>query len=274
MCARKRSHIFTSRRTWVSVTVILLIVGYLAYMRYWLPKQASTDVFSLLQNNGYTPNPAFSGLLRPGNIIQVTELGTGAKEHQMAIPLVFAWADECFPDQFPRTQEFTLPQGTGSSSAGLSVSREAAARLIPSLNLQSEAVADYSLRLENTRVQAFAKGDLSGSFSKPCVAKLKTAIRAGDKIEWFKLILASVVADAVTLQVQWKENSSADVRSRVMENAQNALANTGVPTSGPARDSGLKVGITNNSKKETTISAKGFVIIGYQARPIQPDTNP
>jgi len=272
MSATKRSSILTSRRTWVAVTIITLIVGYLAYMRYWLPRQASSDVFSLLQNSGYTPNPTFSGLFRPGNIVQVTEFGTDAKEHQLAVPVLFAWADECFPGQIPKTQEFTLPEGAGSLSAGLTVGRESAKQLIPSLNLQSEAVADYSLKLENTRIQVFAKGDLSGGFSKACVTKLKAAIHAGDKVEWFKLILASVVADSVTLQVQWKENSSADARSRVTENAQNALAQTGVAASGPAKDSGLKVGITNNSGKQTTISARGFVIIGYQARPIQADT--
>ena len=273
MCAKKRSNIFMSPRTWGAIAVSVLVVGYVAYMRYWLPKQTSIDVFTLLQTNGYTPNPAFSGLLRPGNIIQVTELGTDGKEHQMAVPLLFAWADDCFPGQVPRTQEFTLPQGTGSSSGGLDVSKEAAAALMPSLNLHSEAVADYSLRLENTRVQAFAKGDLSGGFSKPCVAKLNTATRAGDKIEWFRLILASVVADAVTLQVQWKQTSSADARSRVAENATRALAQTGATDSSPDGGSGLNIGITNNSQKETTISARGLVIVGYQARPIQPSTS-
>ncbi len=168
-----------------------------------------------------------------------------------------------------------LPEETGSAAAGLTLSGEAVLRFIPSLGFQGEAVGNYSLRLENTRVQAFAKGDLSGGFSKSCVAKLTKAMNAGDKIEWFNLILASVVADTVTLQVQWKETSSADARSRVIENVEKTLAQTGTTTFSSTRDSPpLHVGITNNSQKQTTISAKGFVIIGYQARPIQPDASP
>jgi hypothetical protein len=253
---------------------VLLILGYLAYMRYWLPKQASPDVFSLLQENGYTPNPGFSGLFRPGNLIQVTEQGQDGKEHAIAMPVLFAWADECFPAQVPRIQEFTLPNETGSAAARLTVSGKALLRLMPSLGLQSEAVADYSLRLENTRVQAFAKGDLSGGFSKPCVAKLTKAIRAGDKVEWFRLILASVVADSATVEVQWRDNSSAEARSRAAEDVKNTLAQTEAASSGATRDASMKVVITNNSKKTTTISASGFVILGYQSRSIQPDVSP
>ena len=271
MCAKKRSSIFKSRRMWTIIALLLLIVGYFSYTRWWLPKKTTADVYSLLQNNGYTPNPDFSGLFRPGNIIQITELGTDGKQHPITTPVLFAWADECFPGQVPRTQEFTIPQGTGSSAASLTLSRDVAMRLLPAVSLHSEAVANYSLKLENTRVQAFAKGDLSGSFSSSCVAKLKRAIHAGDEIDWFKLILASVVADAITLQVQWKENSSAEARNQVTGNAKSALA-ASVVTGNPEKDSGMKVGITNNTSQETTISAKGLIIVGYMARSLQPET--
>jgi hypothetical protein len=256
---------------WWGVVLLVLIVGYFIYTHRFMSPQA--DVFRLLESKGYTPNPGFSGLFRPGNVIQVTEEGVDGKEHPIASPLVFAWSDECFPGQVPRTQEFTIHQGTGSMDTGLKVSPQVATRLIPSLKLDSEAVADYSLKLENTRVQAFAKGDLSGGFSVSCVDKLKRAIRAGDKVDWFRLVLAAIVADAVTIEVHWKENISADTKLQLTRDAQSALESTGT-SSASDKSSGVHVGITNNSNQKTTISATGLVIIGYQARPIQPEITP
>jgi hypothetical protein len=256
---------------WWGAALLVLIVGYLIYSHRLMSTQA--NVFRLLESKGYTPNPGFSGLFRPGNVIQVTDEAADGKEHPIATPLVFAWSDECFPGQVPRTQEFTINQGTGSRGAGLKVGSQAAMRLIPSLKLDSEAVADYSLSLENTRVQAFAKGDLSGGFSTSCVDKLKRAIRAGDKVEWFRLILAAIVADAVTIQVHWKEDTSADTKLQLTRDAQSALEST-VTSGASDKSSGVQVGITSNSNQETTISARGLVIIGYQARPIQPETTP
>ncbi len=250
-----------------------MILGYFVYAKWWMPAHATADVFGLLESKGYTPNPGFSGLFRPGNLIQVTELGAAEKEQPIPTPLLFAWGDECFPGRVPRSQEFTLPQGTGSFAASLNVGRETTARLLPSLNLRSEAVADYSLALENTRVLVFAKGDLSGGFSRECVSKLQRAIRAGDKIEWFRLILASVVADAVTLHIRWKDSSAADARNELAGIAKNTLAQT-VATGSHTNGSDVKIGITNQSTRDTTISARGLVIIGYQARPMQPETNP
>jgi hypothetical protein len=266
---KKWSGFVKSRTAWSSLAFLVLIAAYFTYTHTYLSRQE--DVFRLLENKGYTPNAGFSGLFRPGNLIQVTEQEADGKEHPIAAPVLFAWSDECFPGQVPRTQEFTIPQGTGSVSTSLNIGREAATRLMPSLKFGSEAVADYSLKLENTRVQAFAKGDLSGRFSAQCVEKLKRAIRAGDKIQWFQLILASVVADAVTIQVRWKETTSADARLQLIQDAKSALekaATPGVPSDG----SGVHVGITNNSSKETTISGAGLLIIGYQSRPIQPET--
>ena len=272
MHARKPVHVFLSRKAWLAIAISCALLAYWVWMRWFIPKQTEADVFALLQAKEYTPNPGFSGLYRPGNIIQVAEQGTSGEDHQLVVPVVFAWGSDCFPDQVPKTQEFTLSQGTGSLGGSLSVNRESTARLLPSLNLHSEMVADYSVKLENPHLLVFAKGDLSGDFSRPCVAKLKAAIRSGDKVEWFKVVLAAVVADAVTLEIRWKDNSSVDARNRVTENAKDAIGSKPSFDASASANSGMNIALTNSSEKDTTMAAKGLVIIGYQARSIQPSS--
>ncbi|HLZ41770.1 MAG TPA: hypothetical protein VKQ11_12455 [Candidatus Sulfotelmatobacter sp.] len=274
MSAKKRSSNFRSPRVWMIAAVIAAVAAYVVYSRYFLKRQISTDVFSLLEQRGYTPNPGFSGLFRPGNIIQVSEPGENGGERALATPLLFAWADECFPDKAPRNEEFTVAQGTGTQSASLKVSGDRVFRLVPSLTLDSRAVANYSLKVGDTRVLAFAKGELSGGFSKSCVEKLNQAIRAGDKVEWFRLILSSVVADELTLEMQWKQNLSADARGAVVEKSKSALSQVDSGEQPASRNSGVRMGITDSGAMTTAISAKGLVILGYQARPIQKSEGP
>jgi len=273
MHAGKPVRAFLSQKAWFAIAISCGILAYWVWMRWCLPKQTEADVFALLQAKGYTPNPGFSGLFRPGNIIQVAEQGTGGQDHQLAVPVIFAWGSDCFPNQVPKTQEFTLAQGTGSLAGSLNVNKRSAERLLPALNLHSEAIADYSAKLENTHLLVFAKGDLSGDFSKSCVAKLKAAIRSGDKVEWFKVVLAAVVADAVNLKIRWKDNSSIDARNQATENVKDAIGSKPNSDANASANSGMKIGITNSSEKDTTISTKGLVIIGYQARSIQPSSS-
>ena len=258
--------------TWISVILLALFALYFAYARYSLSKRGLTDFFDLLERRGYTPNLDFSGVVRPGNVIQVVEGGADAKDRQLATPLVVAWSDKCFPGRNPRTLEFTLPETQGKSSAGLS--GRSLARMMPSLNIESDAVAGYALTVENTRIQTFAKSDLSTEFSPSCVDALKTAIEGGDKVEWFRVVIEAVVADALTLEVQWKDNTSVEARKSVTDKAGTALAQTGIANGPLANDSGMKVGVTTNDERKTTISAKGLVIIAYRGRPIQPVLGP
>lgn len=254
---------------WVSVALLALLVSYFVHRKYAIQNQGVGDFFALLAQRGYQPNIGFSGALRPGNIIQVAEQDAVSKERQLATPLVVEWADKCFPGLTPRTLEFTLPEFKGQSSAGLTLSGKMLSRMLPALNLEDNTVANYSLTLENTRVQTFSKGDLSSEFSAPCVAGLRTAIAGGDRVEWLRVVVEAIVADALTLQVEWKDNASLDAREKIANKASKALSRTAA-SGAPKDDSDLKVAVTTNDSKRTTLSAHGFVIVGYRARPLQP----
>jgi hypothetical protein len=142
-------------------------------------------------------------------------------------------------------------------------------RMMPSLNLENNTVASYSLTLEDTRIQTFAKTDLSSEFSAPCVAALQTAIDGGEKVEWLRVVVEAIVADALTLQVDWKDNASMETRENVANTVSKALSRTAA-ASNAGDNSELKVAVTKSDTKQTTVSAKGFVIVGYRARPLQP----
>jgi hypothetical protein len=272
--ANQARRIVRHTRTWVSIVMLALPVAYFMYAKYSLPKRGLGDFFGALSELGYTPNIGFSGTFRAGNVIQVAEQGSDGKDRQLVTPLVVTWADKCFPGQTPRTLEFTLPETRGRSSASLTLSGNMLARMMPSLNIEDNAVADYALTLENTRIQTFAKSDLSTEFSAPCVAALRTAIEGGDKVEWLRVVMEAVVADALTLQMEWRDNTSVEARQRVTDKVGKALAQTAVAEGRTATNSELEVGVTKGDTKETMISAKGLVIVGYRARPLQPVLGP
>lgn len=142
--------------------------------------------------------------------------------------------------------------------------------MMPSLNLENNAVANYSLTLQNTRIQTFAKTDLSSEFSAPCVTALQTAIDGGDKVEWLRVVMEAIVADALTLQLDWKDNASMETRENVANTAGKALTRTVAASNTSGGDSALKIAVAKSDTKRTTLSAQGFVIVGYRARPLQP----
>jgi hypothetical protein len=162
---------------------------------------------------------------------------------------------------------FVLPQAqSGTKAVSLTLGAEGLARFVPSLELDGDAVADYNLRIDNPRVYTFAKGDLSGSFSDKCVRAYDRQIRAGDKPAWFAIILDAVVAEKLVLEMTWKENVSAEARTKAATNAENALA---VNADGSLLDKDspqASVSLASEDKEHTVITADGPVVIGYRSR--------
>jgi len=267
--ANKRGKLRGGAGLWMGIVLVAIPITYFAYRRYEIHRTGMEDFFVLLDQRGYTPNVGFSGVFRPGNVIQVAEDGPDAKGRTLETPIVVAWADTCFPNRPPRTLEFTLPEFQGESSAELTLTGEMLPRILPSLDFDNKAVANYALTLENVRIQTFAKADLSSEFSAPCVATLRTAINGGDKIEWFRVVLEAIVADALTLQMDWKSNASMETREKVATKAEKALTQSVAVGRGNA-DSGIKVAVKADDVKRMTVSARGFVIVGYRARPLEP----
>jgi hypothetical protein len=270
---REKGRLRSLAKFWISTLLVVVLIGYFAYRKWAMQRHGLEDFFVLLDQRGYTPNVGFSGVFRPGNVIQVAEEGADARDRALVTPLVVVWADKCFPNHNPRTLEFSLPQYEGESSANLTLTGDMLSRMLPSLEFDDKAVARYSLTLENVRIESFAKTDLSSEFSAPCVAALRTAIDAGDKVEWLRVVLEAIVADALTLQVDWSDNASMNAREKLANKAGKALTQN-VTNSTGGNDPEVRVAVDTGDTRRTKVSARGLVIVGYRARPLQPVRSP
>lgn len=253
---------------WIVLGIIVLMLAYGLYVAFFVKEDRGLrDIFRILNEQGYTANVGLSGIFRPGNVIQVMEGGPDRPERQLLSPLLFLWGSDCFPDAELRESYFALPEYAGASSASLSLEPSMLVRLLPKLRVESRAVADYSLKLENTRVQTIARADLSGRFSEKCVEALRQTLDDGDKIAWFAVVVEAVVSDSLAFEVRWKIDSSAEARAAFKNELQQSLASVGGEH---GRSGGLEVNLAADDEKKTVISAKGLVVIGYRARPMEP----
>lgn len=263
------------RRRWFSfvfvagaVTVVFL--AFQLYTRVLMKRDLVGDIFTLVASQGYTPTIGFAGTYEPGNIIQVAEANSGGGERALDVPLVFMWATECFPGIEARDRNFVIPQFSGSTSAALTAGAPAISRVVPAISLKSNAIVDYRLSFNNARVRTLARGEISGKLSDKCVAALNQEIASGDKIDWYRTIVEAVIADELFFEMDWKENTTADARKDVVEKATRSfakIADTGRKTTGKTA---LELNIIQNDTQKTVMSARGLIVIGYKARPMQP----
>jgi hypothetical protein len=142
--------------------------------------------------------------------------------------------------------------------------------MFPDFSIDSDAVVDYSLTMDNVQVRSFAKGDLSTALSYKCVQDLKTALESGDKIEWFKVILASVTADSLFMEIVWRAEAAAEVRKDIVSKAEKELANTTQSKTGIKVFPEVFMNVGNEDYKKTTLSSDGIVVLGYMTRSLQP----
>ena len=233
-----------------------------------------SDIFHILKEQDYTANVGFDGTYRPGSVIQTMERGQDGSERQLASPLLFLWGSDCFPDLQPRESQFVLPESAGTAAASLSLTARTLSQLMPALRLDNSAVATYRLKFDNLRVETIAKADLSMSFSEKCVAALSQAVEhvddlPGEKIEWFSVIVAAIVADSLTFEMNWRTGLSGETRAAVRAQVEEQLS--GLVGQGEGEvSSGGEVALTLDNEKTTVMAAKGLVVVGYRPRPLQP----
>ena len=256
--------------------IVVLMIAYWTYVEFLVKRDdpGISDVFHILREQGYTANIGFNGTYRPGSVIQMMEGGQDGSERQLASPLLFLWGSDCFPDLQPRESQFVLPESAGTAESSLSLSAQALGRLMPGLKLDNSAVATYRLKFDNLRVQTIAKADLSMSFSEKCVAALSQAVEhvddlPGEKIEWFSVIVAAIVADSLTFEMNWRTGLSGETRAAVRAQVEEQLS--GLVGQGEGEvSSGGEVALTLDNEKTTVMAAKGLVVVGYRPRPLQP----
>ena len=257
-------------RRWLAVGAALAALAVVGLYIVNRPAPAAgglTDLFALLTQQGYRANTGFSGNFEPGNIVRIAEAGPDGLGRPLATPVVFMWASDCFPGQAPRRTEFVIPESAGSSSAALTLGAGALRRWLPAFGIAESAASSYSLRLDDTAVQTFALGDLSGAFSDRCVRALEAAMKAGDAPAWFAIVVEAVIAEGLSMQVEWRGALDAGTRDSATEYVRDTLARLTRSNEGAAANSAR---VEAQDTRRTVIAADGPLIVAYRARPIQP----
>ena len=230
------------------------------------------DIFEILESQNYTRNASLSGMYRPGDVIQIIEATSDEEERSLASPVVFLWSSDCFPGKTSRIAPFTLPQTSGTSTASIGLSASKVSSILPSLKLDSAATVDYNLKLENVTVHTMAKGDLSGKFAPYCIDALERQVRGGDKPGWFAVILESVIADKLLLEIKWKADTDADARASIVKRTKKDITKLIKTSDKQASHIELTVDVKSEDSKHTVIETHGSTVLGYRARSMQRNT--
>lgn len=181
-----------------------------------------------------------------------------------------SWGSDCFPGQSPRVAPFVLPDSQGAQANSISLGASMLSLFIPSLNFNRQSLANYRLDLENTQVHTFAKGDLSQQFSEKCVQSLARAIKAGDRIGFFAIILEAVISEGMTLELNWQSGTAVEARAAQRNQAMQQLGSILSGYSEKLQGSGSGLKVTQDNAKKSVIKTNNPVIIGYRIRPLQP----
>ena len=251
----------------IIITLVAVLLGCAAPMTQ---QAALSDIFDILKQQGYKANVGLSGIYEPGNILQTAQAGTDGQAAALATPIVFAWGSDCFPNHTPRIAPFVLPDSQGAQASSISIGASILSLLIPSLNFNRQTLSDYRLDLENTQVYTYAKGDLSRQFSEKCVQALAQAVEDGDNIKWFAIILEAVIADGMTLEMNWQSGTSVEGRMAQQNQVMQQLGSIVSGYSDRLQSSGSGLEVLLDDAKKSVIRTNNPLIVGYRIRPLQP----
>ena len=175
---------------------------------------------------------------------------------QLGRPVLFLRRESCFPGLSPGEVPFGLPATSGRRSLALDGSK--LGRVLPQLRLGGREVHAYSLVVENARVATFAKGELSEQFAPSCVERFARALAGGDLAAWFGTVVEAVIADGLTLSVDWQEGMTGEARAAFRQRTAGAL-----PTRGA-------ISTELDTSEKTVLKAAGPLVLGYRYRPMEP----
>jgi hypothetical protein len=233
-----------------SAVVLLTAVGAFYVFR----PQPLNDLSILLRERGFTPNPGFATTFRPGDVLQIADA-----HGPLARPVLFLTREDCFAGFEPLRSPFALPSWYGQRSGSIDLIGREVSRALPQLDLAGHGAKSYSLEIEAPRVETFAKGQLSESFSPLCIQRFGHAIEAGDPAAWYVTVTETVLADTLILTLEWEAGASGDARARLAD-----AARKGLPA--PKGTVDLKV----DSAEKAVLKAPGPLVLGYRYRAMKP----
>ena len=248
---------------------VLVLVGLLALLSYLHAKDVQTEgrgaldeMLEGLKQRGYTVDGTLSGRHAVGTVLQTRETDEAGNTRALGSPVVFLWADRCFPNVEPRSEPYLLVERSVSASTLAKVGGEELARRLPKLALSASAISKYSLSFVNPHTETYAKGDLSERFSPDCVRAYAAALRR-EKPSSFSVILDTVVVDEIIYEIEWKSNADADARMDVTRKVKETLEKDGEAGK-------LQVQVADATSDVSRVAGKGRIVLAYSARELEP----
>jgi hypothetical protein len=250
--ARKRRRPVKKKwsRRWIIGLVLVIIAA--ALLTFTLLPDPLKDLETSLREKGYEPSVGLAGP-SPGTVLQVSRRGNEGRLEPIQPPQVVLWADQCFPNQTPRSAPFPLPGRMGSRKTDL---HEAGAlKLLPELSMS--AAKSWEVSLTNPHLQTFAKLDLSQGFSQLCLARLEKAFDSGEKTAQYATVLEAVVVDGLSLLIEWQAGAEGKGKVAVGRVAR-------------SKGTEVRVQVSGEEKGKTRLNIQGPLILAYRTAVMEP----
>lgn len=273
----------SSRRLFVvavGVAVVIAVAVYVTKAPSSRSAEPLVDIFDHLKTHGFVPNTSLGGRFRPGDVLQVMQPNPGGPQtapQRLSMPILALRAKECFPGLEPARAAFPLPDVARATEASLGIEGARLAEVFPGLAIAESAARSYRLTFDQPEVLSFAKLDLSGTFAMSCAEKVRRALAAGDRLEWFVTVVEVVEAQGLTLEVTWRSGTDGNLRASIENQAVKALDDlSGAPgTKAPephSPDGSIALGVRVAARDDRTMVLRVDtpVLLGYRARPIEP----
>jgi len=237
-------------RRWIFGLVLVVIA--VALLTFTLLPDPLKDLETSLREKGYEPSVGLAGP-PPGTVLQVARKGNDGRLQPIQPPQVVLWADQCFPNQTPRSVPFPLPDRMGSRKSDL---HEAGAlKLLPELSMS--AAKSWEVSLTNPHLQTFAKLDLSKKFSSLCLARLEAAFESGEDPVQYATVLEAVVVDGLSLLVEWQAGAEGKGKAAVGRVAR-------------SKGKEVRVQVSGEEKGKTRLDLQGPLILAYRTASMEP----
>ena len=238
-----------SKRSLIFLIAVIIALGIYLFRTFIQikPMDPMMKLFSLVENNGFTPNYILSSNLLPGAIVQIKdELGTDGKERSLKNPILVFEASECFNTDSPVISPIPQIELSGSEGARINLSTTAALSYLPQFGAQATAIKEFIIHLGSTKLWSYPKGVFMSGISSNCARILDDARKMGDKTEWYKVVQDVIVSDSIEVEIVWKHEPDVSIlTSLTKEDISNKV----------------KLSLGSHSKLNTRLTCKQPIVI-------------
>jgi len=251
--SRKRKAI---RRRWALLGLLVLIAAALIVV---FRPDPQAELMASLRIQGFEPNVGFAAHYQPGTVIQLRKRDAGGEVRTLPRPEIVLWPDQCFPGIEPRPAPYPLPSRRGRRQTTIRLEAAQALRFLPALGIAG--AKQWEIEIASPQLLTFARLELDEKFSEFCLDGLERTFDADDDPSWFRTISEAVVADGMTITIDWQADADADVKAAAERAVEESLE--------PAE---ATVEVRLQSEERTVLAVDGRIVLAYRTFTMEPES--